>query len=155
MTQMKTYTPKPADIQRRWWVVDAEGQILGRLASAVATRLRGKDKPIFAPHADTGDFVIVINAEKVRVTGRKLEQKKYYRHSGYPGGFRETTLAEMLAKHPERVIERAVRGMLPKNTLGDHLIKKLKVYAGPTHPHAAQQPQVWQLSPESVGANPK
>ena len=150
---MKTFTPKAAEIERRWWVVDAEGQILGRLASVVADRLRGKDKPTFAPHMDTGDFVVVVNASKVRVTGRKLEQKQYYRHSGYPGGLRATPLAAELAKRPDRVIERAVRGMLPKTGLGDRLIKKLKVYAGPEHPHAAQQPQVWTLTPETVGGS--
>jgi large subunit ribosomal protein L13 len=150
---MKTYSPKAADLQRKWWVVDAEGQILGRLAGAVASRLRGKDKPTFAPHLDGGDFVVVVNAEKVRVTGRKLEQKVYRRHSGYPGGMRETRLAEMLAKHPERVIESAVRGMLPKNALGHQLFGKLKVYAGPTHPHAAQQPEQWTLTPETVGGS--
>ena len=150
---MKTFTPKTAEIERRWWVVDAEGQILGRLASAVADRLRGKDKPTFAPHLDTGDFVVVVNASKVRVTGRKLEQKQYYRHSGYPGGLRSTALADELAKRPDRVIESAVRGMLPKTALGDRLIKKLKVYAGPDHPHAAQQPQAWTLTPEAIGGS--
>ena len=150
---MKTFTPKTAEIERRWWVVDAEGQILGRLASAVADRLRGKDKPTFAPHLDTGDFVVVVNAAKVRVTGRKLEQKQYYRHSGYPGGLRSTALADELAKRPDRVIEAAVRGMLPKTALGDRLIKKLKVCAGPDHPHAAQQPQAWALTPEAIGGS--
>ncbi|HEX2183876.1 MAG TPA: 50S ribosomal protein L13, partial [Chloroflexota bacterium] len=140
---MKTYSPKASELERNWWVIDAEGQVLGRLASAVASRLRGKDKPTFAPHMDGGDFVVVVNASKVRVTGRKLEQKLYYRHSGYPGGLRATPLGEMLAKRPERAIELAVRGMLPKNALGHQLLGKLKVYAGPDHPHAAQKPQVW------------
>jgi large subunit ribosomal protein L13 len=148
---MKTYSPKASELERNWWVIDAEGQVLGRLASAVATRLRGKDKPTFAPHMDGGDFVVVVNAAKVRVTGRKLEQKLYYRHSGYPGGLRATPLGEMLAKRPERAIELAVRGMLPKNALGHQLLGKLKVYAGPDHPHAAQKPQVWTLGPETVG----
>ena len=130
-------------------MVDAEGQILGRLATAIAVRLRGKDKPTFAPHMDTGDFVIVVNAEKVQVTGRKLEQKMYVRHSGHPGGFRQQSLAELLSTHPERVIERAVRGMLPKTALGDQQIKKLKVYAGPEHPHEAQQPAAFALATES------
>ena len=150
---VKTYTPKAADIHHQWWVVDAEGQTLGRLASVVAIRLRGKHKPTFAPHLDGGDFVVVVNAAKIRVTGRKLEQKMYYRHSGYPGGLRVTSLAHMLAKRPERVIEAAVRGMLPKNTLGGHMLKKLKVYAGPRHPHAAQQPQPWAVTPALTGAS--
>jgi large subunit ribosomal protein L13 len=148
---MKTYSPKAAEITRRWWVVDADGQVLGRLASAIAVRLRGKDKPIFAPHADTGDFVIVFNAAKVHVTGRKLEQKLYRRHSGHPGGLKVRTLAQQLEKHPDRVIEQAVRGMLPKNALGEHLFRKLKVYSGPDHPHAAQQPETWTLTPAQVG----
>ena len=150
---MKTFSPKAADITHNWWVVDADGQILGRLASAIATRLRGKDKPTFAAHVDTGDFVVVVNAEKIRVTGRKLDQKMYRRHSGYPGGFKERTLAQELDKHADRVIEKAVRGMLPKNSLGEHMLKKLKVYAGPDHPHAAQQPQTWQITPELVGGS--
>jgi large subunit ribosomal protein L13 len=148
---MKTYSPKGAELVHRWWVVDAEGQVLGRLASAVASRLRGKDKPTYAPHLDGGDFVVVVNAEKIRVTGRKLEQKTYTRHSGYPGGLRQTPLARQLETHPERVIEAAVRGMLPKNTLGHQLFSKLKVYAGPTHPHAAQHPEPLLLTPEIVG----
>jgi large subunit ribosomal protein L13 len=151
---MKTYSPKGAELVHRWWVVDAEGQVLGRLASAVASRLRGKDKPTYAPHLDGGDFVVVVNAEKIRVTGRKLEQKSYIRHSGYPGGLRQVTLARQLETHPERVIEAAVRGMLPKNTLGHQLISKLKVYAGPTHPHAAQHPEPLVLTPETVGGAP-
>jgi large subunit ribosomal protein L13 len=150
---MKTYSPRASEITRRWWVVDADGQILGRLASAVAYRLRGKDKPMFATHMDTGDCVVVVNAAKVRVTGRKLEQKRYYRHSGYPGGLKTSTLAQEMAKHPDRVVEKAVRGMLPKNALGEQIFKKLKVYAGPDHPHAAQQPQEWTLTREQVGGS--
>lgn len=147
---MKTFTPRPADIAqaRRWVLVDAEGQILGRLASDVARRLRGKDKPIYSPHADVGDYVIVVNAAKIKVTGRKPDQKIYYRHSGYPGGLKKRTLRELRASHPERVIELAVRGMLPRNTLGEHLRRKLKVYAGPTHPHQAQQPVPVQIRGE-------
>ena len=137
----RSYTPRPGDADERWWVVDAEDQVLGRLATRVAVKLRGKDKPVYSPHADTGDYVIVVNAEKIQVTGRKLTDKLYYRHSGYPGGLRATPLKDMLAKHPERVIEFAVRGMLPKNALGRKLFRKLRVYAGPDHPHTAQQPQ--------------
>ncbi|HEU5317256.1 MAG TPA: 50S ribosomal protein L13 [Chloroflexota bacterium] len=148
---VKTYSPKASEIERRWWVVDAEGQTLGRLASVVATRLRGKDKPIYAPHMDCGDFVVVVNASRVDVTGRKLEQKRYYSHSGYPGGLRTSSLAQEMEKHPERVIEKAVRGMLPKTSLGDHMIKKLKVYAGPEHPHTSQQPETWQLTEALTG----
>jgi len=147
----KTYSPKASEIERRWWLVNAEGQTLGRLASVVATKLRGKDKPIYAPHMDCGDFVVVINASRIEVTGRKLEQKQYYRHSGYPGGLRTTSLAQEMEKHPERVIEQAVRGMLPKTSLGEHMIKKLKVYAGPEHPHESQQPQPWQLTESLTG----
>lgn len=138
---MKTYNAKKADIQREWFVVDASGQTLGRLATRIATVLRGKHKPIYTPSMDTGDFVIVVNADKVAVTGRKLDQKMYYRYSGYPGGLTETSLRRMLQTHPTRVVEFAVRGMLPKNRLGRAMIKKLKVYAGGTHPHAAQQPK--------------
>lgn len=141
---MKTYVTKPADIERAWYVVDAEGQTLGRLASSVATILRGKHKPIYSPAVDCGDFVIVLNADKIAVTGRRLEQKKYYRHSLYIGGLKEISLRDQLQKHPERVIESAVRGMLPKNALGRKMFKKLKVYAGDEHPHAAQQPQPWE-----------
>ena len=137
----RSFTPRPGDADERWWVVDAEDQILGRLATRVAVKLRGKDKPVYSPHADTGDYVIVVNAEKIQVTGRKLTDKLYYRHSGYPGGLKVTPFKDMLAKHPERVIEFAVRGMLPKNALGRKLFRKLRVYAGPDHPHAAQQPQ--------------
>lgn len=142
---MKTYATKPEDIERRWWVVDAEGKILGRLASEVAKILRGKHKPYFAPHLDTGDYVIVINAAKIRVTGKKLDDKIYYRHSGYPGGLRSTTLAEMLKKRPTRVIRLAVRGMLPHNRLGRAMMRKLKIYEGESHPHQAQNPQELEL----------
>lgn len=137
---MKTYVTKPADVERKWYVVDAEGQTLGRLASQIAAVLRGKHKPTFSPSVDAGDFVIVINAEKIAVTGRRMEQKRYYRHSQYPGGLREMTLQEQLERHPTRVVRLAVRGMLPKNTLGRNMLKKMKVYAGPEHPHEAQQP---------------
>jgi len=137
---MKTYTAKPREIEQAWRLVDADGQILGRLATEIADTLRGKDKPAYTPHVDTGDFVIVVNAEKVRVTGKKLDQKIYYRHSGYPGGLRERTLAEQLARRPEEVIRKAVKGMLPKNKLAAAQLRKLKVYAGPEHPHAAQNP---------------
>ena len=137
---MKTYTAKPREIEQAWRLVDADGQILGRLATDIADTLRGKNKPAYTPHVDTGDFVIVVNAEKVRVTGKKLEQKIYYRHSGYPGGLRERTLAEQLARRPEEVIRKAVKGMLPKNKLAAAQLRKLKVYAGPEHPHAAQNP---------------
>lgn len=139
---MKTFMASPATIERKWYVVDAEGKTLGRLASEVARVLRGKNKPIFTPHMDTGDYVIIVNAEKVKVTGRKLDQKIYYRHTGYVGGLKGTTLKEMLAKHPERVIEHAVKGMLPKGPLGRQMYKKLFVYAGPEHKHAAQKPEV-------------
>jgi large subunit ribosomal protein L13 len=138
---MKTYFPKLAEIDRRWHVVDASGLRLGRLATVVANTLRGKDKPTFTPYADTGDFVIVVNADKVVLTGRKEDQKIYYRHSGRPGGMKERTAREVRATQPERLIEAAVRGMLPKNSLGRQLFRKLKVYAGPEHPHQAQQPQ--------------
>ena len=137
---MKTYAAKPREIEQAWRLVDADGQILGRLATEIADTLRGKNKPAYTPHVDTGDFVIVVNAEKVRVTGKKLEQKIYYRHSGYPGGLRERTLAEQLARRPEDVIRKAVKGMLPKNKLAAAQLRKLKVYAGPEHPHAAQNP---------------
>jgi large subunit ribosomal protein L13 len=145
LAAMKTWTPKPEDIRREWVLVDAEDKILGRLATQVAMRLRGKHKPEFAPHVDNGDFVVVVNADKIRVTGNKLNAKKYYRHSGYPGGIKETGLREMLATKPEEVIRKAVRGMLPKNSLGRQLLKKLKVYAGTEHPHEAQQPQKIEL----------
>ena len=135
---MKTYSTKASDIKREWHVIDASGKTLGRLASEVALLLRGKHKPIYVPHLDTGDYVIVINADKVRVTGNKAKQKLYYRHSGYPGGLKSTSLAEMMESHPTRVIEHAVKGMLPKGPLGRAMFKKLKVYAGPNHPHQAQ-----------------
>lgn len=141
----KTYVPKETEIERRWYIVDAEGQTLGRLASQISSILRGKHKPIYTAHMDVGDYVIVVNAEKVKVTGAKAEQKAYYRHSGYPGGFRQTVLKDVLSKHPERVIEAAVRGMIPHNTLGKQQLSKLKVYAGPNHPHAAQQPAALEL----------
>jgi large subunit ribosomal protein L13 len=142
---MKTYVTKPADVERAWFVVDAEGQTLGRLATSVATVLRGKHKPTYSPAVDCGDFVIVINADKVAVTGKRLEQKRYYRHSLYIGGLKEISLRDQLQQHPERVIESAVRGMLPKNALGRKMFKKLKVYAGGEHPHAAQMPQPMEL----------
>jgi large subunit ribosomal protein L13 len=138
---VRTYTTKPDDINREWYVVDATGLTLGRLASQIASVLRGKHKPIFSPHMDCGDFVIVINAEKVRVTGDKLDQKMYYRHSGYPGGLKTISLRDQMKQHPDRVIRLAVRGMLPKNRLGRQMIKKLKVYREPDHPHQAQQPK--------------
>ena len=138
---MKTYVPKPAEIQRNWWLVDAEGATLGRLATAVASRLRGKHKPAFTPFLDTGDHVVVINAEKVALTGAKWHAKVYRRHSGYPGGLKEMPAEEMLRRHPTRIIELAVKGMLPKGSLGRRLVRKLKVYVGPDHPHAAQRPQ--------------
>lgn len=139
---MKTFMASPATIERKWYVVDATNMTLGRLASEVAKVLRGKNKPIFTPHIDTGDYVIVVNADKVKVTGKKLDQKIYYRHSEYVGGMKETTLKEMMQKHPERVIEYAVKGMLPKGPLGRQMYTKLHVYAGPEHQHAAQKPEV-------------
>ena len=137
----KTFMASPATIERKWYVVDAEGKTLGRLASEVAKVLRGKNKPIYTPHMDCGDYVIVVNAEKIKVTGKKLDQKIYYKHSDYVGGMKETTLREMLNTHPERVIEFAVKGMLPKGPLGREMYTKLHVYAGPEHKHAAQQPE--------------
>lgn len=142
---MKTFVTKPAEVERSWYVIDAEGQTLGRLATQIAVLLRGKHKPIYSPSVDCGDYVVVINAEKIKVTGRRLDQKKYYRHSGYPGGLSEITLRDQLDKFPTRVIEAAVRGMLPKNKLGRKMFKKLKAYAGPEHPHQAQQPVVYEL----------
>lgn len=139
---MNTYMANPDKIERKWYVVDAEGKTLGRLASEVAKVLRGKNKPVFTPHIDTGDYVIIVNAEKVSVTGKKLDQKIYYHHSDYVGGMKETTLREMMAKKPEKVLELAVKGMLPKGPLGRSMIKKLHVYAGPEHNHAAQKPEV-------------
>lgn len=138
---MKTYWTKEEDVERQWFVVDADGQTLGRLASQIAAVLRGKHKPIYNPSVDTGDFVIVVNAEKIHTTGRRLDQKKYYSHSGYVGGLQERTLREQLERYPERVIHDAIKGMLPKNVLGRKMLRKLKVYAGPEHPHQAQQPE--------------
>ena len=138
---MKSYMATASSIERKWYVVDAEGHTLGRLASEIAKVLRGKNKPTFTPSMDTGDYVIVVNADKVKVTGKKMDQKIYYRHSDYVGGMKETTLKEMLAKHPERVIEHAVKGMLPKGPLGREMYTKLFVYAGPDHKHAAQKPE--------------
>jgi len=143
---VRTYSPKPADVQRQWYVIDATDVVLGRLASQVATLLRGKHKPIFAPHVDTGDFVIVVNADKVVLTGNKLQQKRAYRHSGYPGGLRSIPYSELMEKRPARVIEKAVKGMLPKNSLGRKMAKKLKVYAGPDHPHQAQKPIPFEIT---------
>jgi large subunit ribosomal protein L13 len=142
---MKTYTPRPGEITRHWWVVDAENQILGRLATRIARVLRGKHKPQYTPHLDTGDFVVVINADKVRLTGRKATEKMYFRHSGYMGGERFVPITTYMAKRPERVLELAVKGMLPKNNLGRLMRKKLKIYAGPVHPHAAQQPEALEI----------
>lgn len=142
---MKTFVTKPADVERQWYVVDAEGQTLGRLASKVAAVLRGKHKPIYSPAVDCGDYVIVINADKIHVTGRRMDQKKYYRHSGYPGGLSEISLRDQLNRYPTRPVELAVRGMLPKNKLGRKMFKKLKVYAGADHNHQAQQPVEMQL----------
>lgn len=142
----KTYSPKGAEIERQWFVVDADGKTLGRLATQVAMTLRGKHKPIYTPHADTGDFVIVVNADKVVLTGRKEDQKVYRRHSGRPGGLKETTARKLRARYPERIVESAVKGMLPKNSLGRQLYRKLKVYAGPDHPHQSQQPAPLDIS---------
>ena len=138
---MKTYVAKPEDFTRQWFVVDAAEQVLGRMATQLAMRLRGKHKPVFTPHLDTGDFIIVVNADKVVLTGRKWDQKNYYRHSGYPGGITATAAKKLKESKPEDLIRAAVRGMLPKNRLGRQMLKKLKVYAGPEHPHSAQQPQ--------------
>ena len=142
---MRTFTEKQADIERDWYVVDAEGETLGRLASRIAPILKGKHKPTYTPYLDCGDFVVIINAEKVRVTGRKLDQVFYHHHSGYPGGLKSVSLREQLDRYPERVLQAAVRGMLPKNKLGRRMIKKLKVYAGNEHPHQAQQPKPLEL----------
>jgi large subunit ribosomal protein L13 len=143
---VRTFTPKATDVQRQWYVIDATDVVLGRLATQVATLLRGKHKPIFAPNVDTGDFVIVINADKVALTGNKLEQKKAYRHSGYPGGLRAMSYRELMEKRPDRAVEKAVKGMLPKNSLGRKMVKKLKVYAGSDHPHLAQQPVQYEIT---------
>jgi large subunit ribosomal protein L13 len=140
---MKTYTARPADIERRWLLVDAEGKTLGRLATRVATVLKGKHKPMYTPHMDTGDHVVVINARKVVLSGRKAQDKRYFHHTMYPGGASWTSIVELMEKHPERIVERAIRGMMPRTKLGRAMMKKLKVYAGEQHPHAAQQPAAW------------
>jgi large subunit ribosomal protein L13 len=142
---MKTFVPKKDEVEKKWWVINAEGKILGRLASEIVVLLRGKGKPNFANFLDCGDFVVVVNAEKVKITGKKAEQKKYYSHSGYPGGLKEITFEELLRKKPEEIIRKAVWGMIPKNKLGRAVYKKLKVYRGPDHPHEAQQPQEYQF----------
>jgi large subunit ribosomal protein L13 len=143
---VRTFSPKAADIQRQWHVIDAADVVLGRLASQSAILLRGKHKPIFAPHVDTGDFVIIINAAKVALTGNKLQDKRAYRHSGYPGGLRSVSYGDLMARNPEKAVEKAIRGMLPKNTLGRHQLSKLKVYAGPEHPHQAQMPVPFEIT---------
>jgi large subunit ribosomal protein L13 len=143
---VRTFSPKAADIQRQWHVIDAADVVLGRLASQSAILLRGKHKPIFAPHVDTGDFVIIINAAKVALTGNKLQDKRAYRHSGYPGGLRSVSYSDLMARNPEKAVEKAVRGMLPKNTLGRHQLSKLKVYPGPEHPHQAQMPVPFEIT---------
>ncbi len=142
---VKTYTPKPQDIEHKWWIVDAEGQTLGRLASKIAPILRGKHKPSFAPNLDVGDFVIVINCDKIAVTGNKLDEKMYYHHSGYPGGLSEINLSDNLRRFPDRPLREAVKGMLPKNALGRKMLSKLKLYTGSEHPHAAQKPTALEL----------
>jgi len=143
---VRTYSPKPGDVQRQWHVIDATDVVLGRLASQAATLLRGKHKPIYAPHVDTGDFVIIVNADKVALTGNKRDTKVAYRHSGYPGGLRQVPYSELLDKHPEKAVEKAVKGMLPHNSLGRQMLKKLKVYAGPEHPHRAQGPTPYEIT---------
>ena len=143
---VRTYSPKPGDVQRQWHVIDATDVVLGRLASQVAQLLRGKHKPTYAPHVDTGDFVVIVNASRVALTGNKREQKLAYRHSGYPGGLRSVPYTELLEKNPQRAVEKAVKGMLPHNTLGRQMLSKLKVYAGPEHPHQAQQPAPYEIS---------
>jgi large subunit ribosomal protein L13 len=143
---MKTYVANPTDRERNWLIVDATGQTLGRLSTQIADALRGKNKPTYTPHVDTGDFIVVINAEKIAVTGKKLEDKRYYRHSGYPGGLKSRTLGEQLERRPEEVIRTAVKGMLPRNRLARKQLTKLKVYAGPDHPHSAQQPQPMEIA---------
>jgi len=142
---MKTFSAKPQTVQRDWYVVDATDRVLGRLATEIATRLRGKHKPEYTPHVDTGDYIVVINADKVRLTGNKENDKMYYRHTGYPGGIKEASARQVRERHPERLIETAVKGMLPRNPLGRSMLRKLKVYAGPSHGHQAQQPQVLEL----------
>ncbi|MBW8487450.1 50S ribosomal protein L13 [Actinomadura parmotrematis] len=143
---MRTYTPKPADVQRQWHVIDATDVVLGRLASQAAQLLRGKHKPYYAPHLDTGDFVIIINADKVALSGNKRETKRAYRHSGYPGGLRSVAYGDLLEKNPERAVEKAIKGMLPKNSLGRQMFGKVKVYRGPNHPHQAQQPVPFEIT---------
>jgi large subunit ribosomal protein L13 len=143
---MKTFSAKPLEVKRDWFLIDASDLVLGRLATQVALRLRGKHKAIYTPHVDTGDYIVVVNASKLRVTGNKAEQKMYYRHSGYPGGIYETNFAKLHARYPERVLEKAVKGMLPKGPLGYAMAKKLKVYSGDAHPHAAQQPKTLELN---------
>jgi large subunit ribosomal protein L13 len=142
---MKTYTAKTGEVEQGWYVVDAQNKVLGRLAVQIASRLRGKHKPQYTPHVDTGDYIVVVNAAKVRVTGRKAERKIYYRHTGFPGGIRETNFAKLQAARPERVLQKAVKGMLPKGPLGYAMLRKLKVYAGETHPHSAQQPKALEI----------
>jgi large subunit ribosomal protein L13 len=142
---MKTYSAKPSEVRHGWYVVNAQGKVLGRLATRIAQRLRGKHRPEYTPHVDTGDYIVVVNADKLRVTGKKAEQKKYYRHTGFPGGIRETTFAVLHAKHPDRVLQKAVKGMLPKGPLGNAMLKKLKIYAGEAHPHTAQRPEALEL----------
>jgi large subunit ribosomal protein L13 len=142
---MKSYMARPLEVERKWYVVDAEGQTLGRLATEIATILRGKNKPQYTPHVDTGDFVVVVNAEKVVVTGRKAEQKVYRRHSGYPGGLKETSYEQLMERRPTEILRRAVKGMMPKNRLARQQLRKLKIYAGPEHPHAAQNPQPYEV----------
>jgi len=142
---MKTYTAKRGEVRQDWYVIDAQGKVLGRLAVQIASRLRGKHKPEYTPHVDTGDYVVVVNASKIRVTGKKAQDKKYYRHTGYPGGIRETDFAKLQAKYPNRVLQKAVKGMLPKGPLGYAMFRKLKIYADAAHPHAAQQPKALEL----------
>lgn len=142
---MKTYSAKESDVKREWYLVDAEGKVLGRIASEIARRLRGKHKPIYTPHVDTGDFVVVVNVDKISLTGKKLTDKMYYRHSGYPGGLTSTPAGKMLKEKPERLLHLAVRGMLPKNSLGRKMLKKLKIYTGGEHPHQAQEPRSLEL----------
>ncbi|MHA6624549.1 50S ribosomal protein L13 [Pseudonocardia sichuanensis] len=143
---MPTYSPKPGEITRAWHVIDATDVVLGRLATHAATLLRGKHKPTYAPHMDTGDFVVIVNAEKIAVSGTKRDDKFVYRHSGFPGGLKQRSVGEMIEKHPDRLVEKAIKGMLPKNRLGRAMAKKLKVYAGPEHPHAAQQPAAFEIT---------
>jgi large subunit ribosomal protein L13 len=143
---VRTYSPKPGDVQRQWHVIDATDVVLGRLATQAATLLRGKHKPMYAPHVDTGDFVIVVNADKIALTGNKREAKMAYRHSGYPGGLRATPYSQLLERHPEKAVEKAIKGMLPHNSLGRTMLRKLKVYAGPEHPHQAQSPEPYEIT---------